>query len=426
MKKILNIFAVFLFLDGGVANAQTIFEKIEMAKKMADETEVSYTIEKVKTETLKKIPQGSGRAPIVKKIRSFYEVMHRDVALVGMQMDTGKFKTVVFQEAFALETKRRKKETAPMLLQNTDGCEVRWNDGNRHGLMINLSFRCQGEDYAVLRLKRWAVFTSRNIAAGGQGQICVKKRGAELVSYTPYSPPLRIPELIERGKKYIEDVIQRAFEDLADRKISSAANPQEIIGESISLDFPLWFAIDEHMDHEKFFAARREGNLGRLIDEFYAELGANLDDTKRWSISSGDAFGLAQFICPTYLKVLNKYPEAGLNPVFLDGMRDHPNAFKAMVLLWDADMSAWNDTTRKICNSKSETLEECWAASYNSGPGKLNKVIAKRGEKWDQKGMIVKNKRRYYVPALPDETRTYIEKLRAIREYFLKEKQNSP
>lgn len=64
-------------------------------------------------------------------------------------------------------------------------------------------------------------------------------------------------------------------------------------------------------------------------------------------------------------------------------------------------------------------LEDCWAASYNGGPNRLNKVIAKRGKEWVKKDTIIRNTRRYFASRLKEETYTYLAKLGSIRKYLL-------
>ncbi|GEM_PF-6207072 len=64
-------------------------------------------------------------------------------------------------------------------------------------------------------------------------------------------------------------------------------------------------------------------------------------------------------------------------------------------------------------------LEDCWAASYNGGPNRLNRVIATRGKDWDKRGSIVRNTRRYFASRFEEETYTYLAKLGSIREYLL-------
>lgn len=64
-------------------------------------------------------------------------------------------------------------------------------------------------------------------------------------------------------------------------------------------------------------------------------------------------------------------------------------------------------------------LEDCWAASYNGGPNRLNSVIAKRGTEWDKRGSMVRDARRYFASRFKEETYIYLAKLRSIREYLL-------
>ncbi len=138
------------------------------------------------------------------------------------------------------------------------------------------------------------------------------------------------------------------------------------------------------------------------------------------SVSPAGAMGISQFICPTYARILDESPEAKLDPVFVHGMQDHVNAIKASVTLFDSDMSSWwTPTVKKICSVSTDMLEDCWAASYNGGPNRLNRVIARRGKEWVKKESVIRNTRRYFASRLKEETYTYLYKLRSIREHLL-------
>ncbi len=71
-------------------------------------------------------------------------------------------------------------------------------------------------------------------------------------------------------------------------------------------------------------------------------LGTNKQKAYRCSTSTAGARGLFQFIPKTYKRIVDLYPQAGLDKDFTRGMEDHENAAKATLLLFDADLRIMN------------------------------------------------------------------------------------
>jgi hypothetical protein len=91
------------------------------------------------------------------------------------------------------------------------------------------------------------------------------------------------------------------------------------------------------------------------------------------------------------------YPNAGLMPDFVEGMRNHVNATQAMLLYMQM---TWNDlisrpTISNAVQTGLATQEHLIAAGYNSNPAKLSGYIDRGGASW-----------KYYIPR---ETQIYLQ-----------------
>jgi len=104
-----------------------------------------------------------------------------------------------------------------------------------------------------------------------------------------------------------------------------------------------------------------------------------------------------QMIPSTYRMIRSRYPQVGLMPDFVEGMRDHVNAAQAMLLYMQM---TWNDliaspVVAQALESGIATDEELMAAGYNSNPARLPGYIKRGGPGW--KNLI------------PRETKIYLQ-----------------
>lgn len=411
-----------LLISSYQASAQPplVFEKIKEAQKRLDGLELKHQIITVREAVRKK------RA--VRYVRQ--KALMREVAVVGLNSKTGELKDFTFQETVLLDRNNRPHIKPPQVIAKDNTCELIWRGGSRWGFNRDLLLTCNGEDLVIINLTMWTSRTERKVMMDQQtGKRTCRQGPAELLigSYVPYSSELHTPEVVEEGHRYLERAILQALQELDDLNVTSKMFTEQNLSELASIDFIHALLIDEHMDPDEFTKNEHNGRLSRLIEKYWVEIAINQNSAFKMSVSPAGAAGISQFICPTYARILDEVPQAKLDPVFVHGMQDHVNAIKASITLFDSDMSSWwIPATRKICSVSAEMLEDCWAASYNGGPNRLNRVIAKRGKEWDKKGSMIRNKRRYFVPRLKEETYTYIAKLDSIREYLLTlEKKNS-
>jgi hypothetical protein len=209
-------------------------------------------------------------------------------------------------------------------------------------------------------------------------------RYMETAYYMSTHPGLVTPEVVGAGRLYVHNVIELARERLRDKGMTIQPQVADI-AERLS--------TVEHVDHQRF-RAELPNNIFNDIFTLYA---LNEGQTYRYSVSSAGAGGMVQMIPSTYRMVRSRYPQADLMPDFVEGMRNHVNAAKAMLLYMQW---TWNDLTSSpavngALASGIATPAQLMAAGYNSNPARLAGYINRGGENWT--GLI------------PRETKIYLQ-----------------
>ncbi len=419
-----------LFASSYQASAQPLLlEKIKEAQNRLEGLELNHQITTVREVVpVATRSKGRGRKPAVRHAR--HQGLKRDVAVVGLNLKTGELRDFTFQETVLLDRKDRPHVTPPQVIAKDNTCELIWRGGSRWGFNRDLLLTCDGKEFAIINLTMWTSRTARTVVVDkNTGKRTCRQGAAEqlLGSYVPYSPELHTPDVAEEGRSYLERTLLQALQDLDDLNLTSRTFTDQNLSELASIDFIHALLVDEHMDPNQFKKHEENGTLSRLIEKYWVEVAINQGSAFRMSVSPAGAVGISQFICPTYARILDESPQTKLDPVFVHGMQDHVNAMKASITLFDSDMSSWwTPTVRKICSASTEMLEHCWAASYNGGPNRLNRVIARRGKDWTEKETMKRNTRRYFASRLKEETYTYLAKLDRILEFLLTLEKNAP
>ena len=418
--------AVILFgllVGAQPASAQlTLLDKITEARNRMDGRELLHQLTTVrKAVPMAATSNGQGGKPAVRYVT--HRALNRDVAVTGLNLKTGEFKDLIFQETVVLEPKKRPQARPPQLIARENGCDVTWRGGSRWGFNRDLLLTCHGEEFTVINLTMWTSRTSRSVVIDQKTgkRACRQDPPEQMIgSYVPYSPELHTPDVADAGRRYLERTIMQALQDLDNLNVTSRTFADENVSGLTSFDFIHALLIDEHTDPDEFVRNQTNGSPARLIEKYWVEVGVNQASAFRMSVSPAGAMGISQFICPTYARILDESPEARLNPVFLHGMQDHVNAVKASIVLFDADMSLWwSPTVKKVCSISPEMLEDCLAVSYNGGPNRLNRVIARRGLDWFKRDTVSRTGRRHLASRLKEETVTYLAKLQSIRGHLL-------
>ena len=215
----------------------------------------------------------------------------------------------------------------------------------------------------------------------------------ELAYYTSAHPSVSTPALTRRGRAYVRTELDAAAAELAAKgfRIDPA-----IVDAAERLCFV------EHVDHKRFMRESRP----ELLDEIAALYALNAGDTYRYSVSSAGAGGMVQMIPPTYKAIRKQYPAAALRADFVEGMRDHPNALRAMLVYmqdtWDY-LARQEQVTLALSTGRA-TQADLLAAGYNSNPRKLAGYLERGGDGW-----------RTLIPA---ETQMYLQIYAAVESHI--------
>lgn len=204
-------------------------------------------------------------------------------------------------------------------------------------------------------------------------QYPVERKGIyhETAYYMSTHPGLVTPEVINAGKLYVRNTIDVAREKLRQKGIIIAPHVADM-AERLS--------IVEHVDHYRFRTEPHQ-NIYSDIFSLYA---LNEGQTYRYSVSSAGAGGMIQMIPATYASIRRRFYNVGLNPDFVEGMRNHANAAQAMLLYIQTtfDDLVANPTVANAMATGIATEGELLSAGYNSNPAKLAGYIKRGGAGW--------------------------------------------
>ena len=189
--------------------------------------------------------------------------------------------------------------------------------------------------------------------------------------YVSAHPALISDDLEQAGQNYVTTMLNKAVQDLA---ADGVVIPSDIARVAAHL------VIVEHTDHKRFLNEER-ADISREVLSLYA---LNRGDTYRFSVSSAGAGGMIQMIPKTYAAIRENHLNVSLKSDFVDGMTNHENALKAMLLYindtWKFLQS--QDEVQQALRSGVATKTELLAAGYNSNPYKLPSYLADGGSGW--------------------------------------------
>jgi hypothetical protein len=204
-------------------------------------------------------------------------------------------------------------------------------------------------------------------------QYPVEKGGryVETAYYMSTHPGLVTPEVVNAGKLYVHNVIEISRERLKQKGIAIQPAVADIAER---------LATVEHVDHDRF---RKEFHKN-IYDDIFTLYALNEGQTYRYSVSSAGAGGMVQMIPSTYAMIRRLYPNVGLIPDFVEGMRNHVNATQAMLLYMQM---TWNDLSSNgsVANALASGIanqKQLMAAGYNSNPARLGGYLNRGGANW--------------------------------------------
>jgi hypothetical protein len=225
-------------------------------------------------------------------------------------------------------------------------------------------------------------------------QYPVEKGGRylETAYYMSTHPGLVTSDVVSAGRLYVHNVIEISRERLRARGINIQPNVADIAER---------LATVEHVDHDRF----RKEFQPNIYNDIFTLYALNEGQTYRYSVSSAGAGGMVQMIPSTYAMIRRLYPNVGLMPDFVEGMRNHVNATQAMLLYMQM---TWNDissnsTVANAMTSGIATQKQLMAAGYNSNPAKLGGYIDRGGSNWTS--------------LIPRETQMYLQIFDSVERY---------
>ncbi|MCZ7626235.1 MAG: hypothetical protein M5R38_10930, partial [Candidatus Methylomirabilis sp.] len=90
-------------------------------------------------------------------------MLRRDVALVGLNLNTGELRDFIFEETVPLDHKKRLQARPPQVIARDDACELIWRGGSRWGFNRDLLLNCNGEEFVIVNLTMWTSRTLRTV-----------------------------------------------------------------------------------------------------------------------------------------------------------------------------------------------------------------------------------------------------------------------
>lgn len=206
----------------------------------------------------------------------------------------------------------------------------------------------------------------------------------EMAYYVSTHPGLVTPEVVNAGRMYVRNTIDIAREQLRQKGFSIQPKFADIAER---------LATVEHVDHLRF----RTEFHPNIYNDIFTLYALNEGQTYRYSVSSAGAGGMVQMIPSTYRMVRSLFPNAGLMPDFVEGMRNHVNASQAMLLYMQM---TWNDlianpTVYNAVQTGIASQEHLMATGYNSNPAKIPGYLNRAGADWAN--------------LIPRETKVYLQ-----------------
>ncbi len=225
-------------------------------------------------------------------------------------------------------------------------------------------------------------------------QYPIEKYGkfVEMAYYVSTHPGMVTPEAVSAGRLYVRNVLNTARTRLRSKGIFIQPKVADIAER---------LALVEHVDHWRF----RNEYHPNIYNDVYMLYALNQGQTYRYSVSSAGAGGMVQMIPSTYRMIRSRYYAIGLNPDFVEGMRDHVNASEAMLLYMQM---TWNElignsTVYSALESGIATQEQLMAAGYNSNPSRLPGYIRRGGANWTS--------------LIPSETKVYLQIFESVEKH---------
>jgi len=289
-----------------------------------------------------------------KKVLSSYTVASKDAALAVWDPNASKI---------AIITGTLKVKTFAFKDPNIDVDQIGFNG-------VNTRFHVNSPAGGIVLALKYLI---SNPDSGSKAAV---ENGLQQVVYVPYSPELNTYDLAQAGDQYLNGILktvtfQLGYED-------SVSVPGENITEAIKPSIIKALIYAEHMDTSSFVSTT---DVQSLINQLNVSFAVNEGDTFKYSVSSGNARGIAQFLPSTYLSLVNRHPNANLIDDAVIGLSDHVNSIKAEYLLIDDYIAAVHARIGDDFNPAD--IYDYGAASYNGGVARVAKAVETFGDAWN-------------------------------------------
>lgn len=202
------------------------------------------------------------------------------------------------------------------------------------------------------------------------------ENGLQQVVYVPYTAALNTPEIAQAGNQYLDDTLKTVFFQL--NYVNSASQPGKKVTDAIQPSIIKALIYAEHMDTSSFIS---NSDVQSLINKVNVLFAINEGDTFKYSVSTSNARGIAQFLPSTYMSLVRRHPDANLIDDAMIGLSDHVNSIKAEMLLIDDYIAAVHAQLGD--NFNPADMYDYGAASYNGGVSRVTKAVRTFGDNWN-------------------------------------------
>lgn len=208
------------------------------------------------------------------------------------------------------------------------------------------------------------------------------------IVFSPPSEALHDSELIERGKKYLDEKVDSVFEELRKLQVMSRAFPGKLVVDTISKTFVKNILLVEQTDPDTILnKAKTDEEKRHVAEKVLLRYGLNGDKAFRYTVSKAGASGMAQIMATTYSYprggsgMVQRYPGANLIKDPKLGRVDPINAIKAQILVFDDHLeevidrinSSGSSRAKRVFNNLTEDQQdEVRGMIYNGGANKYN------------------------------------------------------
>ncbi|MEX2090730.1 MAG: hypothetical protein WD989_01185 [Candidatus Paceibacterota bacterium] len=348
-----------------------LVDKIEEAKRLLESSPSLRFDEESQKDRRGRIVRKNGRVVL--------EMTRKEIALAILDTETGR----IFEKRYWLNMAEiNKANDLRKKYQNNLENLPRFqpDDPNEEFHVVNNWWNSFNSDLAIVKdgaSDRYVVVANKYLMSNDDLAYPEDRKGEKYsdIVYVPYSAFLKDKTLIAAGKKFLNDHVKEAFDELTSAGVGSVSFPNRRVTDTITQTFVKNIFLTEHTD-PKMMLLSNDGGL-ELAERVLIRLGTNGEKAFRYTVSKTGASGLGQIMPGTYNSIVRRYPVAQLIQNTDIGRVDIKNAIKASALVFDDHLATVvgrvnaSSKAKQIFVKKTEAeVDEIRAAIYNGGPSK--------------------------------------------------------